>query len=194
MPRTAYAKSTDTRAQLIAAALEEASERGLRAASVAGIAARANAAVGSLGYHFGSRNALLREAIEQLVSDLYARQAVADAQAGPGFFERHRAELLAYVQYVRVNPSHIRLTDEIKYVEPELYRSGVDRWVELLRMRLRDGIAEGVLRPMDDEELTAVAHFLLGGRHFLEELVDQVGRDEVVVDAYLDLIRRGLGA
>ena len=136
MPRTAYAKSTDTRAQLIAAALEEASERGLRAASVAGIAARANAAVGSLGYHFGSRNALLREAIEQLVSDLYARQAVADAQAGPGFFERHRAELLAYVQYVRVNPSHIRLTDEIKYVEPELYRSGVDRWVELLRMRL----------------------------------------------------------
>ncbi len=37
MPRSAYAKSTETRAQLIAAALEEASELGLQAASVAGL-------------------------------------------------------------------------------------------------------------------------------------------------------------
>lgn len=59
--REGYAKSRETRAQLLAATLAEATERGLHETSVATIAARANAAVGSLNYHFGSRDTLLRE-------------------------------------------------------------------------------------------------------------------------------------
>ena len=43
-------------------------------------------------------------------------------------------------------------------------------------------------------ELTAQAHFLLGARHFLEQLVNELGRDEEVVDSYLRLVRHGLGA
>jgi AcrR family transcriptional regulator len=190
-----YAKSRTTKAQILAAALAEASARGLHNTSVSRIAARANTAVGSLNYHFGTRKELLREMMRLLMVDLGARLAAADADAvGDGFFERHRAELLAYVQYVRANPAHVRLADEIKFLEPDLYRRGVTDWVELVSAKLRAGIADGSVRPMEETEIAAQAHFLLGARQFLEDLVGQVGRDEEVVDSYLRLVRGGLGA
>lgn len=187
-----YAKRHRTRALILDAALAEASERGLHRASVMGIAARANTAVGNLHYHFGSRAELLRAMMRQLMADFSARLATIDAGHTGDFFERHRAGLLAYVDYVRNNPAHIRLVDEIKFFEPELYRQGIATWVELLSARLRDGIANGSVRPMNDAEIAAQAHFLVGARRFLEDLVE-VGHEEEIVDAYLGLVRHGLG-
>jgi AcrR family transcriptional regulator len=197
-PRTrgGYAKRHRTQALILDAALAEASERGLHRASVSGIAARANTAVGNLNYHFGSRAELLRAMMRRLMADFYATLAASEDQReehSGDFFQRHKAALLAYVDYVRRNPAHVRLVDEIKILEPELYRQGVNAWVELLSERLRDGIANGSVRPMDDTEIQAQAHFLVGARRFLEDLV-QVGREEEVVDAYLGLVRRGLMA
>lgn len=187
-----YAKSHDTRAQILAAALAEASEHGLHKTSVSRIAARANTAVGSLNYHFGSRNELVHQMIEKLMGDLWSRLAAVDTTGGD-FFDRHRAELLVYVKYVRANPAHIRLADEIKFLEPALYRQGVTNWIELLSAKLRAGIDDGSVRPMDESELRAQAHFLMGSRQFLEDLVSDVGHDEEVVDAYIRLVRSGLG-
>jgi AcrR family transcriptional regulator len=189
-----YAKRHRTRALILDAALAEASERGLHRASVSGIGARANTAVGNLHYHFGSRPELLRAMMRRLMVDYAGRLAEVDAAHLPNFFERHRAELLAYVDYVRENPAHIRLVDEIKFFEPELYRQGVLAWVELLCLRLRDGIADGSVRPMDDDEIVLQAHFLVGSRRFLEDLAADVGREQYVVDAYLRLVRDGLAA
>lgn len=191
---TGYAKSRETKAQILAAAFAEAAEHGLHNTSVARIAARANTAVGSLNYHFGSRNELLRQMMQNLMADLHDRLMTAESDARGGeFFQRWRARLLAYVEYVRANPAHIRLADEIKFLEPTMYQQGVANWAEVLRATLRVGIAEGAIRPMDDTELTAQAHFLLGARHFLEQLVNELGRDEEVVDSYLRLVRHGLG-
>ena len=194
-PRGGYAKRHRTRALILDAALAEASERGLHRASVTGIAARANTAVGNLHYHFGSRAELLRAMMRKLMADFSARLAALErqrAEHATDFFERHRAGLLAYVDYVRSNPAHIRLVDEIRFLEPELYRQGIATWVELLSARLRDGIANGSVRPMDETEIAAQAHFLVGARRFLEDLVE-VGREEEIVDAYLGLVRHGLG-
>lgn len=191
-----YAKRFRTRALILDAALAEASERGLHRASVTGIAARANTAVGNLHYHFGSRAELLRTMMRKLMADFSDRLAALERQRdehAEDFFERHRAGLLAYVDYVRKNPAHIRLVDEIRFFEPELYRQGIATWVELLSARLRDGIANGSVRPMDDAEISAQAHFLVGARRFLEDLAE-VGREEEIVDAYLGLIRHGLEA
>ena len=69
-PRASYAKSRDTRARIMAAALAEASDRGFHKTSVARIAARAGVAVGNLNYHFGSREGLIRELMSGLVADL----------------------------------------------------------------------------------------------------------------------------
>jgi len=193
--RSSYAKSRDTRARILAAALEEASDSGFHKTSVARIAARAGVAVGNLHYHFGSRSELLRELMASLVADLMARLHAVDADDSADFFERQRAGLLVYLDYSRANPAYVRLADEIKLHEPELYRRAVASWVERMADRIRIGIAQGTLRPMDAAEITAQAHFLLGARHYLEQMLesDDVPRDEAVVDAYLALVRNGLG-
>ena len=194
-PRAGYAKSQETRERILAAALAEASAAGLHKASVAGIAARAGVAVGNLHYHFGSRRALLRDLMATLVADLEQRLHAIDAADGTGFFEWQRAGLLAYLDYLRANPAHVRLADEIKLHEPRLYHRAVARWVERIAERIRGGIAEGSLRPMDEAEIAAQAHFLHGARHFLERMIDDAAApaDEAVVDAYLSLVRSGLG-
>jgi AcrR family transcriptional regulator len=193
--RAGYAKSRATRERILAAALAEASHAGLHKASVAGIAARAGVAVGNLHYHFGSRRALLRQLMGELVADLMPRLHAIDADDGADFFERQRAGLLAYLAYLRANPAHVRLADEIKLHDPALYRRAVAGWVERMAARIRAGIAQGTLRPMDESEITAQAHFLLGARHFLEQMMETGGgaRPEAVVDAYLALLRDGLG-
>ena len=192
--RAGYAKSRETRARILAAALAEASEAGFHKASVAGIAARAGVAVGNLHYHFGSRRELLRELMGSLVADLMARLHAADADDSADFFDRQRAALLVYLDYLRSNPAYIRLADEIKLHEPELYRRAVADWVERMAARIRIGIEQGTLRPMDGAEIAAQAHFLLGARHFLEQMMESGygPRDEAVVDAYLALVRDGL--
>jgi AcrR family transcriptional regulator len=194
--RVRYAKSRDTRARILAAALEEASESGFHKASVARIAARAGVAVGNLNYHFGSRGKLLRELMGSLVADLMSRLHVAEVEDSADFFDRQRAALLVYLDYLRANPAHVRLADEIKLHEPELYRHAVAGWVERMNARIRVGIEQGTLRPMDEAEITAQAHFLLGARHLLEQMVESVDAfgDEAVVDAYVALVRDGLRA
>jgi AcrR family transcriptional regulator len=191
--RGGYAKRHRTRALILDAALAEASERGLHGASVAGIAARANTAVGNLHYHFGSRAELLRAMMRKFIADFSARLAAIGAEQSGDFFARYRAELLAYVEYVRQNPAHIRLVDEINLVEPDLYRQGINTWVDVLSERLREGIANGSVRAMDDAEVSAHAHFLVGARRFLEDLAGEAGGEEHAVDDYLGLVRRGLG-
>lgn len=192
--RARYAKSRETRARILSAALREASDSGFHKTSVARIAARAGVAVGNLHYHFGSRRQLLRELMGSLVTDLMSRLHAADAHDSADFFERQRASLLAYLDYLRANPAHVRLADEIKLHEPDLYRRAISGWVERMKDRIRVGIERGSLRPMDDAEIAAQAHFLLGARHFLEQMIESVDGmgDEAVVDAYLTLVRDGL--
>ena len=191
-----YPKSRETRARILAAALEEAGESGFHKTSVARIAARAGVAIGSLHYHFGSRAELILELMRQLMADYMARVHAAEAQGGRDYFARERAVLLAYVAHVRRHPAYVRLADEIKLHEPELYRRGAAMWVTRMAGRIREGIAEGALRPMSDDEIARKAQFLIGARHSLEQLVesDAAGDDEAMVDSYLELVRDGLGA
>jgi len=196
--RAGYARSRDTRAKILAAALAEASEAGFHKTSVARIAARAGVAVGILHYHFGSRGALLRELMASLVADLLSRFHVAVPDEGADFFDRERVGLLVYLEYLRANPAYVRLADEMKLHEPELYRRAVAGWVKLYVSRMRRAIERGTIRPMTDSEIAVQAHFLLGARHFLDQLMETADDrpypgDEAVVDAYLGLVRNGLG-
>jgi AcrR family transcriptional regulator len=193
-----YAKSRDTRARILAAALDEAGAHGFQKTSAAGIAARAGVAVGSVNYHFGSRAELIRELMGLLIADYLERVRAAEATAveqGGDYFTRERAILLAYVAHVRRHPAYVRLADEIKLHEPELYRRGAEYWAERAAVRIRQGVAEGALRTMDDSEIRLKARFLLGARHYLEQGIEGTDAvsDEELVDAYLDLVANGLG-
>jgi AcrR family transcriptional regulator len=190
-----YAKSRETRARILHAALAEVSDSGFHKASLARIAARAHVALGSVGYHFGSRDKLLRELMTGLMGDLMARLDAVDTVGGADFFERERAALLTYLDHVRTHPALVRLADEIKLHDPDLYRRGADRMAERMAARIRAGIEEGTLRPMDEPQIAAQAQFLLGARYFLERMVENGDGpgDEAVVDSYLGLVRDGLG-
>lgn len=195
--RSGYAKSADTRARILAAALQEASDSGIHETSLAAIAARAGVAIGSLNYHFGSREELLRELMSSLTADLMARLDAADADAHADFFERERAGMRVYLDHLRANPAYLRLAGEIELHEPQLYRRAVADWRERITARIRAGISRGDLRPMDDAEIAALAYIMLGVSQFLDQRARRNGRtdpsDAAVLDAYLALLRDGLG-
>jgi AcrR family transcriptional regulator len=195
--RAGYAKSADTRARILAAALEVASDAGIHDTALAAIAARAGVAIGSLHYHFGSREHLLRELMSALTADLMERLRAVDADAGADFFSRERAGLLVYLEHLRANPAFLRLAGEIELHEPALYRRAVADWRARIEARIRAGIARGDLRPMRDTEITAQAYLMLGASQFLDHRQRRDGKpspsDAAVVDAYLALLRDGLG-
>jgi len=194
--RIAYAKSADTRARILAAALEEASDSGIHQTGLAAIAARAGVAIGSLNYHFGSREELLRELMGSLTAGLMERLHAADADEDADFFERERAGLLVYLDHLRANPAYLRLAAEVALHEPGLYRRATADWLARFADRIRAGIARGDLRPMNDAEIAAQSYFMLGAHRFLDHRVRRDGQpypsDEAVVDAWLALLRGGL--
>jgi AcrR family transcriptional regulator len=195
--RSGYAKSQATRARILAAALEEASDRGIHETSLAAIATRAGVAIGSLNYHFGSREELLRALMDSLTTDLMARLHATDPNGGGDFFARERAGFLVYLDHLRANPAYLRLASEIRLHEPALYRRAVAGWLERIASRIRAGIARGDLRPMDEEEITAQAYLMLGANQFLDQRRRRDGApypsDEAVAEAYVALLRAGLG-
>jgi AcrR family transcriptional regulator len=195
--RIGYAKSADTRARILAAALEEASDSGIHQTSLAAIAARAGVAIGSLNYHFGSREELLRELMGSLTAGLMERLHAADTDVEADFFERERAGLLVYLDHLRANPAYLRLAAEVALHEPELYRRVTADWLARITARIRAGMARGELRALGDTEIAAHAYFMLGAHRFLDHRVRRDGRpypsDEAVVDAWLALLRGGLG-
>ena len=147
-----YARSRDTRARIFAAALEEAGESGFHKTSVARIAARAGVAIGSLHYHFGSRDELIRGLMAHLM-DYYTDWLASETPQEGDYFARERAVILAYIAHGRRHPSYGRLADEVKLHEPELYGRGERAWVARMAARIREGIAEGALRPMEESEI-----------------------------------------
>ncbi len=195
-PRGKYARSDGTRARILQAALTEAGESGFQKTSVAKIAVRAGVAVGVVNYHFGSKGELLRELKASLTRDLHSRLYLAMPATGGDFFDHERAGMLAYLDYLRANPSYLRLGEEVRWLEPELYRRAVDAWVEQFVTRVQGGIDCGVMRPMGDQEIRAQGHFLLGTHLFLDRLLqaDPYPGDEAVADAYLGFLRNGLGS
>jgi hypothetical protein len=65
--------------------------------------------------------------------------------------------------------------------------------VALVRSKLERGVAEGSLRLLDDRELTATAYYLVGARHFLEDMIAAGHRDDDLVEVFITLVRNGLG-
>ncbi len=199
MPKPAtkgsYARSEETRNKILAAALAEASDAGFHKSSVARIAARAGVAVGALNYHFGSRGELLRELMGSLVSDLLSRLHVVYPGQSTDFFAHERDGLLVYLEYLRANPAYVRLADEVKLHDPELYQLAVKGWVDEFVRRMREGIEIGNIAPMSDQHIIAQGYFLLGTRSFLDHMIENTQPypgDQAVVDAYLNLIKNGL--
>lgn len=194
-PRAGYARSRETRARILAAAMAEASDVGFHKTSVARIAARADVAVGNLHYHFGSKAGLLRELMVSLVTDLRSQLQVSIPSDSADFFDHERAALLAYLEWLRANPAYARLADEVRLHDPDLYQRALEGWVDQFVLRVRSAIDGGFIRQMSDHEIRANGYFFLGTHQYLDRLMeaDPYPGDAAIADAYLGLVRNGLG-
>lgn len=196
MKRGAYAKSAETRERILAAAAAVAGEVGLHAVSVAKIAERAGVAVGNLHYHFGSLDELLRE-LMQHVADRLTEEILRAVEHSGDIFAREEAAFRAYLSYVRRNPTYVRLAEEARMHEPEIYHRVLAAWLEFLSESIREGVSSGTLRPLRDDEITALAHYLIGARYFLDQMLQgmhgqEYPGDEVAVATYMQMLRFGL--
>ena len=173
-----------------------AGQLGIHRTSTARIAERAGVAVGNLHYHFGSRDDLLREVVKWVRDEMVAGLRDATAECD-GFLAKEEASMRAYLAFVHENPAYVRLAEEARVHHPELYRQGMAMWLALFRETIEEAIARGELRAMAPGEVVAQAHFLVGARYFLDQMIAGVdGRDypgdDAVVAAYLNLVRGGL--
>ena len=194
--RGAYAKSAETRGKILAAALEVAEDVGFHGVSLTEIAKRAGVAVGNVGYHFGSRDELLREAM-QAVTARVQQHVVQAGISGNDIFERGEAGVRAFLTFLHEHPTYTRLSEEVRHHHPDFHRENLASWVELQRSEIRRGVEEGSLRPMSEDEISATAYLVVGAHYFLDQMIEGIdGRtypgDDVVTEAYMKLFRGGL--
>jgi AcrR family transcriptional regulator len=190
--RGKYARSEETRARILAAALEESAHVGFHKASMANIAARAEVAVGILNYHFGSRQEMLRELMSTQVQNFWS--SLSQPRAGRGFYEYEAAILRDYLEFLHANPYYIQLSEEIRRYEPELYERGSGIQLEYITRGLETGVDRGELQSMAADEIRTRAYLILGAYTFLDRLVegDIYPGDEFVITIVMNTLRNGL--
>lgn len=190
--RGQYARSEDTRARILQAAMHLADNSGFQSISVAAIAREAGVAMGILNYHFGSKQQLLTEMMRARMEDFVSR--LTPRGEGEDFFTYEHSLLRAYLDYLQDNPTFARLAEEVRHLAPELYRLGVSAHVDEIASRLRSGIEQGELRPMDEAEVLAQAYLLQGAYSFLDRCLEDerfMGNDRLLA-AVENLLRGGL--
>jgi AcrR family transcriptional regulator len=96
---TRHAPDLDSRERLLRAGLARARQGGLRQLTVRGVAADAEANLGSFVYHFGSREAFVDELIERLYAPLFERLQLS-AGAGGDALENLRTVMLQLVAWL----------------------------------------------------------------------------------------------
>lgn len=191
-PRGKYARSEATCERILAAALEECGQVGIHKASMANIAARAEVAVGILNYHFGSRKGMLHELMSSQVQNFWSSMSLPPTVRG--FFETEASMLRIYLEFLHANPNYVRLAEDIRHYEPELYQQGRGMQLESVIKRLETGVDRGELPTMVTDEIRTRAYLIVGAHTFLDRLVeeDNYPGDEFVITIVMDMLRNGL--
>ncbi len=189
-----YARSEDTRSRILDAALAEAELSGFQNTSVAKIASRAAVAVGILNYHFGSKGKLLRELMASQIGEFLALIEPPDEHEDFFDFESRIFEI--YLGFLRANPSYIRLAEEVRLHDPELYRRGIDEHVNHIVQRLQRGSDRGDVRALNTTEVLGQSYFMLGTFTFMDRYVEDPAYpgDHTATRFFINTMRGGLAA
>jgi AcrR family transcriptional regulator len=192
LPERKYARSEDTRARILAAALEETTRVGFHKVSMANIAAKAEVAVGILNYHFGSRQKLLHELMSSQVQNFWSHMSL--PRDGRAFFDYEAAILKIYLEFLHANPYYVQLSEEIRRFEPELYQQGIGNQLLGIIERIKAGIRRGELSTMSTDEIRTRAYLIHGAYTFLNRLIDddKYPGDEFVITIVMNMLRKGL--
>src|SRR5580704_13111084 len=103
---------TARRAQIMAAAIDTIAELGYGQASLARIAEAASTSKGVIIYHFGGKDELIRELLQELIAraSAYMRPRIEAEQTGAGML---RAFIESNLAFMAENRNHVAATVEI---------------------------------------------------------------------------------
>lgn len=102
----------DTRAALLQAAAEAFAEKGFAGASIREITARANANLGAVTYHFGSKRELYEAVIVSQVEPLVERITAAATGSGSAL-DRAETVVRTYFDFLAANPGVLKLLMQV---------------------------------------------------------------------------------
>lgn len=143
--------SSSTPAALLLAARKLFAEHGYEGASVRAITAAADANLGAVTYHFGSKKVLYNRVVEMCVAPLVTRVEAALAQPVP-VLDRLEGVIRAYFDHFAENPDlpHLMLQEIVLGGgPPEAAGPFLRRIYALIVNTIREGQASGELRPGD---------------------------------------------
>jgi AcrR family transcriptional regulator len=153
------------RERLVQGAMTCLREKGYARTTARDIAAASKSNLGSIGYHFGSKEALLNEAIRdgfaewtaQLGSIAFADEGATPLQRGRASwvaltesFEEHRPLIVAFVEALAQS---VR-SDELRAQLADIYENGRAAVAQLVEASLGEA-------DIDDEQSRAVASFMI---------------------------------
>lgn len=195
MAATRAQQREDTRNRIIDAAARVFAERGFRAASTRDIAKQARVTQGLITYHFATKSALWKAAIDRIFTRLREGFELPVAGAADGR-EQARDAIRRYVRFVAAHPELFRLM-----VEEGKHADARTRWlVDTHLQPLYAGFAELVRRfaPELGETFVPHAYYAIAGAGSLifavapecRRLTGLDPTDARAVDAHAEFIAR----
>jgi TetR/AcrR family transcriptional regulator len=158
-------RGLQTRAEIVAAAERHFAERGFEATRLDDIAADVGIRRAAIFYHFGDKQELYAEVLDEVF-----RGAIATLPSHGSVAERLEASLIGWIDYVARRPSVARLilreaANARPGIESPFVRAGRAP-VEMFRSLIQEGVASGELTPRVDPHrfislmgATTVFHF-----------------------------------
>jgi TetR/AcrR family transcriptional regulator len=160
LPRKAQRDAS--RARILSAALKVFATKGFDGAGTREIAEAAGVRQGLIGHYFASKEALWKEAVATLFSDLAARMAAIGGSAHD-FEGRFREGIRVYVRFCAERPEHARIMQHagtqrgplLTWLVETHVRSAYDQLQRVLARAKRAGLAPAVRGPL--------LHYILNG-------------------------------
>ncbi len=193
---------TDSRSRILAAATPLFARHGLNGVNVRSLASAAGVNLSMISYHFGGKEGLYAEILKEQFKGLRYVDDIAKMDLPP--LEKFERYIRGTIRRYRENPYLLRYyVSELTNPTPcfkTVVRPAVQGVLKVLRQAIEQGRSRGRLRKTLNPADGALAlagminfYFLIApaARGFVEDLP---GRDEMLVEHFMDILKRGIVA
>jgi TetR/AcrR family transcriptional regulator len=193
---------TDSRSRILAAATPMFARHGLNGVNVRSLASAAGVNLSMISYHFGGKEGLYAEILKEQFKGFRYVDEIAKMDMPP--LEKFELYIRGTIRRYRENPYLLRYyVSELTNPTPcfkTVVRPAVQGVLKVLRKAIEQGRSRGRLRKTLNPADGALAlagminfYFLIApaARGFVEDLP---GRDEMLVEHFMDILKRGIVA
>lgn len=191
---------TDSRSRILAAATPMFARQGLNGVSVRALASAAGVNLSMISYHFGGKEGLYAEILKQQFEGFRYIDDIAKADLPP--LEKCEMYIRGTIRRYRENPFLLRYyVSELTNPTPcfkAIVRPAVQRVLKVLRKTIEQGISGNLLRkslnPSDGTlALAGMINFYFLVAPAASGFADDLpGRDEELVEHFMDILRSGI--